>query len=94
MAEQRSQPSPEDLAKTLARAGVPQSVFFYVSLGLISALRKCVHMAVEEGCPPGESTPTSGQPSTARGQPMNVPGQPTATPGGTPGTPSMPNASQ
>ncbi len=93
MAEQRSLASPEDLAKTLARAGVPQSVFFYVSLGLISAFRKCVYMAIEESCPPGEPTPATGHSSAGKGQPVTAPGQPPATAGGAPGPSSVTNVS-
>jgi hypothetical protein len=93
MAEQRAKASPEDLAKTLARAGVPQSVFFYVSLGLISTFRKCVYMAIEESCPPAEPMPGMGQPSAAMGQPATAPGQSPAAPGGTSGASGAPNVS-
>jgi hypothetical protein len=43
--------SAEDLAKMLSRAGVPQSVFFYVVLGMIAGARKLIFKAIAEGCP-------------------------------------------
>jgi hypothetical protein len=72
MAEERPKASPEDLAKTLARAGVPQSVFFYVALGVVSTFRKCVYMAIEESCPPAEPDKSPGGPATAPGEPSVV----------------------
>ncbi len=91
MAEQRAQASPEDLAKTMARAGVPQSVFFYVALGVISAFRKTVHMAVNESCPPEETTPATGEPPVRKGQAETVTGQSPAKPGGSSGAASGQN---
>lgn len=67
MADEPLPVSPEDLAKLLAKAGVPQSVFFYVVLGVISGARKLLIKAVETGCPPGDTNCvdfTSVQPGT------------------------------
>src|SRR6266849_3499508 len=43
--------SAEELAKVLSRAGVPQNVFFFVVLGMISGARKLIFKAVAESCP-------------------------------------------
>jgi hypothetical protein len=42
------------MAAQLARAGVPQTVFFYVVLGAISGMRKVMLKAAQAGCPPNE----------------------------------------
>jgi hypothetical protein len=51
MAEERPKIPPQELVKVLSRAGVPQSILFYVVLGMISAVRKLVHKSIAAGCP-------------------------------------------
>jgi len=56
MAEEHAKTSPQETVKFLSRAGVPQSIFFYVVLGVIAAARKLLHTAVAAGCMPGDVT--------------------------------------
>lgn len=53
MTEERPKTPAQDLAEVLSRTGVPQSVLFYVVLGIISTARKLVYKSVAEGCPLG-----------------------------------------
>jgi hypothetical protein len=52
MTEQPGGFSNEDLQRMLSRSGVPQSIFFYIILGVISSARKLMIKAAQEGCPP------------------------------------------
>jgi len=56
MPEDQPQPSLEELAKSLSRAGVPRSILFYVILGVISGARKLMTKAALAGCPPDDTS--------------------------------------
>jgi hypothetical protein len=66
MNERPNNAPPEDRSSFLKQAGVPQSVFFYIILGVISGARKLLGKTIHTGCPteitPGVPAPTPGLP--------------------------------